>query len=162
MQNIIYEVHKLLLKKGKTLAIAESCTGGLLSSLLTKNSGASKYLKLGVVAYSNEAKQAILRVPHAVILRHGAVSRETAVIMAKNVRRIAKVDFGIAITGIAGPKGASGYKPVGRVFIAVSSPKETTCVKSLFKGKRIAIQRESARKALRLLKKTVQCAPSSL
>jgi len=162
MQNIIYEVHKLLLKTDKTLAIAESCTGGLLLSLLTRNPGSSRYLKLGVVAYSNEAKKAVLRVPKAIILKYGAVSRKTAVLMATNVRRIIKADFGIAITGIAGPKGASDYKPVGTVFIAVSDTKKTTCVKFLFRGGRSAIQRESALKALKLLKKIIQCASSSL
>ena len=162
MQNIIHEAHKLLLKRGKTLAIAESCTGGLLLSLLTRNPGSSRYLKLGIVAYSNEAKEAVLRVPKAAILKHGAVSRKTAVLMAGNIRKMIKADFGIAITGIAGPKGASRYKPVGTVFIAISNTKKTTCVKFLFKGGRIAIQRKSALKALKLLKKVIQCVPSSL
>lgn len=161
MQKIICEVHKLLLKRGKTLAIAESCTGGLLSSLLTRNPGSSKYFKLGIVSYSNEAKAITLHIPKATISSHGAVSKETAVLMAGNIRKIIKTDFGIAITGIAGPEGGSRHKPVGTVFIAVSDAKKTACMKFLFRGSRLAIRRESARQALELLKKTIQCAPSS-
>ena len=90
MQPITYKIHLLLLKNKKTIAVAESCTGGLLSKLLTDLPGSSRYFKIGVVAYSNKAKEAILKIPKLTLKTHGAVSRETALLMAKSVRKLAK------------------------------------------------------------------------
>jgi len=152
MENIVNQIQKLLIKKQKTLAVAESCTGGLTSTLLTQFSGSSQYFILGVVAYNNRVKEYILKIPHSVIVKSGAVSKEVAGLMAKNIRKIAKTDFGISITGIAGPTGATPQKPVGTVFIAATSENKNISKKFLFKGSRNAIRKKSALKALELLK----------
>lgn len=153
MEHIIAQIHKLLVKKGKTVAIAESCTGGLLSGYLTQNSGSSQYFLLGLISYSNQSKIDILGVPAALIAKKGAVNTEVALKMAKEIRRMASADFGIGITGIAGPGGGTREKPVGTVFIAVTGKKNGVCRKFSFRGNRGAIRKESALKALLLLKK---------
>lgn len=152
MEHIINQIHKTLIKKRKTVAVAESCTGGLLSDLLTRLSGSSKYFILGIVAYSNKTKENILKIPARLIAKKGAVSRQVAKIMAQAVRKLAKTDFGIGITGIAGPSGATPKKPVGRVFIAIDSKDKKTCRRFLFKGKRNTIREKAALKSLELLK----------
>ena len=135
----------------KTLAIAESCTGGLLANRLTNIAGSSKFLKLALIAYSNEAKTKILKVPHATLRKYGAVSTQTAVAMAKGAQKILKTDFGIGITGIAGPTGGTKKKPVGLVYIAVCTNIETLCLEYQFRGTRISIKSQAATQALRLL-----------
>jgi len=117
--SIAEEVHTLLRTQAVTLSLAESCSGGLLSSQLVEFAGSSEYLKHAVVSYSNEAKTALLAVPAALIERHGAVSIETAEAMAIGARRILDTDFALAITGIAGPDGGSDAKPVGTVAVAL-------------------------------------------
>lgn len=146
-------IARLLMAKHKRLAIAESCTGGLLTHRLTNISGSSKFLEAAVVAYSNKAKQNLLNIPSRMLRQHGAVSKHTAVAMARAVRAIHKTDFGVGITGIAGPTGATKTKPVGLVHIAVSVPAETLCLQCLFKGNRTHIKRQASTQALRLLKK---------
>jgi nicotinamide-nucleotide amidase len=153
MQEIINKIHDLLIKKKKTIAVAESCTGGLLSVLLTQVSGSSQYFTLGITTYSNNTKVAILKVPHGVILRKGAVSKDVAYRMAQSVRKLAKTDFGIGITGIAGPTGGTPQKPIGTVFIAINSKNEKKCNKYIFKGGRKTIRKQAALKSLELLKK---------
>ena len=113
----------ILKKKGQTLAIAESCTGGLIGDRITSVPGSSRYFKLGVVAYSNQAKSAILGVPQSTLQKYGAVSEETALAMAQGVKKAARAGIGIATTGIAGPGGASKGKPVGMVCIGLSLPR---------------------------------------
>ena len=152
MEGIANQIHKSLIKSKKTLAVGESCSGGLLSHLLTSIPGSSEFFLLGVVAYSNAAKTKILKVPHSIILRYGAVSKRVAVGMARNIRIIAGADFGIGITGIAGPGGKTPGKPVGTVFIAVTSRKKSNCRKFHFKGNRAYIKRVSALSSLQLLK----------
>jgi len=152
MERIVSQIHKLLIKKKKNIAVAESCTGGLLSNLLTQIPGSSKYFILGIVAYSNQAKENILKIPRNIIAQKGAVSNNVAGLLAKSVRLIAKTDFGIGVTGIAGPGGGSKEKPVGTVFIAVDSKNKTICKKFNFSGTRLSIRRKSALKALELLK----------
>lgn len=152
MQGIVSKIHLTLIKKGKTVAVAESCTGGLLSNLLTRISGSSKYFILGIVAYSNKTKENILKIPSQLIAKKGAVSREAAKIMAQAVRKLAKTDFGIGITGIAGPSGATAKKPVGTVFIAIDSKNKKICQRFLFKGNRDTIRKKAALKAVALLK----------
>ena len=134
------------------MAVAESCTGGLLSALLTRSSGSSRFFKLGVVTYSNEAKHLILKIPLKAIQEKSAVSSGIARKMAQRVKRLAKTDFGIGITGIAGPTGGSSQKPVGTVFIAVSDKNKTISRKFHFTGNRTTIRNKSAFKALELLK----------
>ena len=153
MQNIAGYIHKSLLKTGKTIATAESCSGGILSGLLTQYSGSSRYFILGVVTYSNQTKVNILKIPASTIAKKGAVSKEVASLMAKNIRRIAKTDLGIGITGIAGPTGAMPGKPVGTVFICVTNKNETICKKFIFRGSRASIRKQSALKALDLLRR---------
>lgn len=119
-------VHDLLTQHHKTLAVAESCTGGAIASRFTAIPGVSQYFLCSVTAYSNEAKSNILGVDPAVIERYGAVSEEVARQMAEGVRRIGGSDYAVATTGIAGPSGGSAEKPVGTVWMAVAGPQRTT------------------------------------
>jgi nicotinamide-nucleotide amidase len=152
MRNQIQALHSLLIRKGKTVAVAESCTGGLVSEMLTRTPGSSSYFLLGVVAYSNAAKENILKVPRRIISQKGAVSQEVAVLLAAKVRKISQSHFGIGITGIAGPQGVRPGKPVGTVFIALEGGNRQICRKFVFTGKRDTIRKKAASKALALLK----------
>ena len=122
------QVHNLLLESGKTLAVAESCTGGSISAKFTAMAGASAYFLCGVTAYANEAKRDLLGVDAALIERHGAVSEEVARAMAEGARRVSGADFAVATTGIAGPTGGSEQKPVGTVWFAVASERGTVAM----------------------------------
>ncbi|MCX5783557.1 MAG: CinA family protein [Elusimicrobia bacterium] len=141
-----------LLKRGLTLAVAESCTGGLISHKITQKAGASAYFKGAVVAYSNEAKQKILGVKKQTLASHGAVSPECALEMARGAKKLFNTDCAIATTGIAGPGGGSAKKPVGLVYIAISANKNEICKKFNFKGTRAKIKSLSAHAALNLLR----------
>jgi nicotinamide-nucleotide amidase len=112
---------RLLIERGVTLAVAESCTGGLVASRLTEVPGSSAYLLAGFVAYSNEAKVRDLGVPDALIAQHGAVSREVAAAMAEGTRNRAGADIGVSVTGIAGPGGATPTKPIGLVYVGLAT-----------------------------------------
>lgn len=114
------KVVDLLKLSNKTLAIAESCTGGLVSKKITDISGASAVFSCGVVAYSNEIKQRLLGVNENTLENFGAVSEQTAIEMAKGVKKLALADIGLGITGIAGPTSDNSLKPVGLIFIAIS------------------------------------------
>lgn len=116
------EVGRLLRERNWTLAVAESCTGGLLAMRVTEIPGASEYFRGGVVAYSNAVKEEVLGVPREVLLQHGAVSRECAQAMAGAVRRLLGADLALAVTGIAGPGGGTEAKPVGLVYLALATP----------------------------------------
>ena len=155
MQPIATQIHNSLLKAKKTIAVAESCTGGLLSSLLTQNSGSAQYFILGFVTYSNKSKENILSIPAKLIASKGAVSKETAQNMALSVRKIAQADYGVSITGIAGPTGGTLNKPVGTVFIAISGKSKTICKQFNFSGNRASIRKQSATTALKLLKQFI-------
>ncbi len=122
-------VVKLLNEQGKTLATAESCTGGLLSKRITDIPGSSSVFHMGCVTYANEAKEALLFVPHEVLKAHGAVSEETARAMAEGIVKRSGSDLGIGITGIAGPDGGTPEKPVGLIYIALSDGKTTWVAK---------------------------------
>ncbi|MFH1656019.1 MAG: CinA family protein [Candidatus Omnitrophota bacterium] len=143
---------KILTKKRKTLSVAESCTGGLISNRLTNIPGSSKYFKAGIIAYSNEVKIRQLKIPSRIIKQKGAVSKEVATYMARNIRKITKSDFGLGITGIAGPTGGTKTKPTGLVYIALSSRQKQINRKYNFKGKRNLIKRKSSTAAIKLLK----------
>lgn len=145
------KIIRLLTKKNLTLSTAESCTGGLLAHRLTNVPGSSKVFKLGLVLYSNEAKLLLVNVPKVRLETFGAVSTPVALTMARGVRRLMNSDFGIAITGIAGPTGGSKAKPVGLTYIAVSGPQGAPCVRYLFKGSRRKIKSQAATQALKLL-----------
>ncbi len=123
-EDLADNVGKLLVAQNKTLAIAESCTGGYLAHCFTKHAGSSAYLKGGIVAYSNEIKQTLLGVPAEILESHGAVSEETVLLMAENVRKLLGADIGIATSGIAGPGGATPTKPVGTIWVAYADATE--------------------------------------
>ncbi|MBN1365426.1 MAG: competence/damage-inducible protein A [Syntrophaceae bacterium] len=117
----------LLTEKKLTIAVAESCTGGMITNRLTDVSGSSDYLERGLVTYSNIAKISMLGVPAEIIEKHGAVSEETVRLMAEGLRKLAGTDLGLASTGIAGPTGGSPEKPVGTVYLAVADSRQTAC-----------------------------------
>ena len=127
---------KKLLEQHKTLAFAESCTGGLASSLVTDVAGSSEYLVGSAVTYTNEAKHKLLEVQEATLTNYGAISEQTACEMAQGVRKLFGSDFGVGITGNAGPGGSEG-KPVGLVYIAVATGREVYCKEYLFTADRI-------------------------
>ena len=127
---------KKLLEQHKTLAFAESCTGGLASSLVTDVAGSSEYLVGSAVTYTNEAKHKLLEVQEATLTNYGAVSEQTACEMAQGVRKLFGSDFGVGIKGNAGPGGSEG-KPVGLVYISVATGREVYCKEYLFTADRI-------------------------
>ena len=144
-------VGPLLLVRGLTLATAESCTGGLIGSLLTDVSGSSDYFLGGVIAYSNEVKRSVLGVQRETLDTAGAVSREVALQMAHGVRRLLTTDYALAVTGIAGPTGGTPDKPVGLVYIALVGPQVERCERHVWEGDRIENKIASARRALQML-----------
>ncbi len=139
----------------KTVASAESCTGGLLGALLTQHPGSSEFYRGGVVAYDNGVKTFLLGVPQTILGKYGAVSSQTAESMAKAVRRKLKVDIGISITGIAGPEGGTKEKPVGLVYIAVADKNSARARKFLYKGDRLEIRKQAARQAYTWLRREI-------
>lgn len=141
------ELISLLLEKKATVATAESCTGGLIGARLTSVSGASGAYKYGAITYCNEAKHAMLDVSTETLDEHGAISEETAEEMAKGIRRVMNADIGISVTGNAGP-GAAENKPVGLVYIGISSEKYSAVLKNNFSGDRISIREQAADAAL--------------
>jgi nicotinamide-nucleotide amidase len=134
------EVGKLLAERRMTLAVAESCSGGLLSKRLTDVAGSSDYFLAGVISYSNAAKQRFLGVPLDMLDQHGAVSAEVAAAMAEGVRTAAVSDLGLAVTGIAGPAGGTLEKPVGTVFVALADSKGVQTRQLSFTGNRSEIR----------------------
>jgi CDP-diacylglycerol--glycerol-3-phosphate 3-phosphatidyltransferase len=144
------ELGSQLTKSGLTVSVAESCTAGLLGSLITDQPGSSAYFMGGVIAYADEVKRAELGVPAELLATHGAVSREVAIAMAEGVRSKFATTLGVSITGIAGPA-AEGPKPVGLTYIAVANARGTTCNEYRFKGDRWGNRRQAAEEALRLL-----------
>ncbi|OPX22074.1 MAG: competence/damage-inducible protein A [Planctomycetales bacterium 4484_123] len=145
-------VGSLLRSAGQTLAVAESCTGGLLGALLTETPGASEYFLGGVVAYANEAKACLLDVPQEMLLAHGAVSEPVAEHMAAGARRCFGAEWGIGLTGIAGPTGGSKEKPLGLVYIAVAGPRAGAVHRHVFPGTREVVRRRAALAALNHLR----------
>jgi nicotinamide-nucleotide amidase len=149
-------VGRLLRNRGLTLAIAESCTGGLVGSMLTREPGASDFLLLDAVTYANSAKSRVLEVGEDVLRAHGAVSAEVAAAMAEGARRTAGSDVALALTGVAGPTGGSEAKPVGTVFLAVTGARGTEVKHRLFPGERAQVQAIAAYGGLQLLRHYVQ------
>jgi len=141
----------LLLRQERTLATAESCTGGLLGHRLTNVAGSSAYYLGGVVAYSYEAKERLLGVQHETLAAHGAVSEETAREMARGARDRLHASIGVSVTGIAGPGGGMPNKPVGLVYIALAAPEAEICEEHTWQGDRLSNKRQSAEAALRML-----------
>ena len=142
----------LLKKKKLKLAIAESCTGGMLSNSITSVSGSSKVFTLGLVTYSNQAKTSILKVSKRIIKKYGAVSVQCCLAMVNNLSKISNSKVCISITGIAGPKGGSKQKPVGLVYIGVKIGKKVFINKCNFKNKgRVFIQKQTVKKSQNIL-----------
>ena len=156
MNNLSLKIVKLLTIKKLKVSFAESCTGGLLASSITSISGSSKVFNLGLVTYSNNAKEKILKVPKKTINKYGAVSHEPCLSMVKNLSRITKSNISISITGIAGPNGGTKKKPVGLVYIGLKKGDKTIIKKNLFKNKRrISIQKATVKEALKMVLNTV-------
>ena len=146
---------RLLTERGATLALAESCTGGLLAKRLTDRGGSSAFFVEGLVTYSNESKERLLGVPEALLVEYGAVSEPVAGAMAEGVRKVAGTDYGLSVTGVAGPDGGTEEKPVGLVFVGVSNEEGTVVERldlSAWRRSREAIRERSANRAFDLLR----------
>ena len=144
------ELVKALADKKMTVSTAESCTGGLISKLITDVSGSSDVFGYGFVTYANEAKMKILGVWDEALSQYGAVSEPVAVLMSRGARRVSKSDIAVSVTGIAGPGGGTAEKPVGLVYISLSTPDGTICRKCNFSGTRDEVRRQTAEFALNL------------
>ena len=152
MKTISQKIVRLLKKKKLKISFAESCTGGILSSAITSVNGSSKVFKLGLVAYSNQSKTKVLKIPKNIIKKYGSVSYQVCLAMVKNVSKIGETSMSVAITGIAGPSGGTKIKPVGLVYIAIKKGNRTKVKKYLFKNKgRSYIQRAAVNKSLGLI-----------
>ncbi|MBN2201495.1 competence/damage-inducible protein A [bacterium] len=149
-------IRRVLTESGRTLAVAESCTGGLISHRITNVPGSSAYFLRGIVAYHNDAKTGLLGVPKSLVEKHGAVSAECAAAMAEGVRSSAGTDFGLSATGIAGPSGGSAEKPVGLVFIGCADASGTVTEKHRFLRDRLWNKERSATAALDLLRRRLR------
>ncbi|MFC2158584.1 CinA family protein, partial [Acidobacteriota bacterium] len=145
-------VGSILKDRGQTVSTAESCTGGFLGHRLTNIPGSSTYYILGIVAYSNQAKISELGIDPELIDKHGAVSSQVAEVMARNVREKCSSDFGLGVTGIAGPDGGTPEKPVGLVFTALSWLGGQHVEKNIFLGSRDRIKFQSSQKILDMLR----------
>ena len=153
----INKLHKKLIKNKITISVAESCTGGLLSSKLTTLSGSSKYFKMGLITYSNNAKINILNVNKKVIDKYGAVSQECCRAMVENLSKLSKSKINVSITGVAGPRGGTKYKPIGLVFIGIKAGNKIFIIKNLFgKKNRSIIQSNTVKKCINLLIKIIK------
>jgi len=151
-------VARLLTERGETIALAESCTGGLLAKRLTDMAGSSAYFMEGLVTYSNDAKERLLGVPHELLVEHGAVSDPVACAMAKGVRENAGTDYGLSVTGVAGPAGGTEEKPVGLIFVGLSDGRGTVAKEldlSAFKRSREVVRERSANRAFDLLRRRI-------
>ena len=150
------KIVSLLKRKKLKIALAESCTGGMLSSSIASVSGSSKVFTMGLVTYSNQAKTGILKVPKKIIKKFGAVSIQCCLAMVNNLSKISKSKVCVSITGIAGPKGGSQQKPVGLVYIGIRVGKKVFVNKCNFKNKgRAYIQKQTVKKSLNLLSRII-------
>ena len=148
-------VGEMLASRGLRIALAESCTGGLLASRLTDVAGSSRYVERAVVTYANEAKQELLGVPAEMIAQHGAVSEPVAVAMAVGIRHCARVDIGLGVTGIAGPSGGTPEKPVGTVAIALAFGDAPRSRLFRFHGEREQVKFQAAQAALDMVRRAL-------
>ena len=157
MKYICKKIINKLSKKKIKIAFAESCTGGMLSSLITSVDGSSKVFNLGLVTYSNESKIKVLKVPKKIIKKYGSVSEQVCKAMVKNVSKIGKTSMSISVTGIAGPSGGTRKKPVGLVYVGIKKGNIINIKKYLFKNKgRTYIQKSSVNKCLGLILNTLK------
>ena len=150
-KKLLNKIYLQLKSRNLTLATAESCTGGLIAHTLTNVSGSSDYFDRGVVSYSNKAKMDLLDVSENILKEHGAVSKEVAEAMAEGIRKKSKVDIGLSTTGIAGPTGGTKEKPVGLVYISISTEKKTYVKKFNFGGDRLQNKESTCIAAINML-----------
>lgn len=150
-KEILNKISLILKKRHLKIVTAESCTGGLISHILTNISGSSNYFDRGIVSYSNKAKIELLGVPEDILEKYGAVSKQVAKAMAEGVRIRSGVDIGIATTGIAGPTGGTKEKPIGLVYIAITTPDNTIVKKFQFLGNRIENKESTCNASLQML-----------
>jgi nicotinamide-nucleotide amidase len=148
-------IGKLLTNRKLKLAVAESCTGGLITDRLTNIPGSSQYFERGVVVYSNESKTELLNIPKEMISKYGAVSKEVAEAMAEDIRINAQVDIGLSTTGIAGPTGGTLEKPVGLVWIGYADRNKITAEQFLFGNDRLRVKIRASQAALNLIRKQI-------
>lgn len=151
MKSIEAVLVELLIEEKMKLATAESCTGGLIAQKITSVPGASECFDCGVVTYSNEQKRNLLEVSAETLEQYGAVSEQTALEMCRGVKELADADFGISVTGIAGPGGGTAEKPVGTVWIGVCSKNIHKAEKFLFDGDRTQVREATANTALNMV-----------
>ena len=155
--NLERTIGKILTQTGLTLAVAESCTGGLIAHRITNVPGSSNYFERGFVAYSNRSKIEVLGVKSLLIETHGAVSRQVARAMAVGAKEVSNASIGLGVTGIAGPISDESKKPVGLIYVAVCDPADSVIIeKHNFSGTRFQIKKQSADAALALLVKAVK------
>ena len=150
-ESLLNNISNKLKKKNLSIATAESCTGGLLAHLLTNMSGSSEYFERGVVTYSDISKIELLGIPKETIKDYGAVSEETAMAMAIGIKEISNVDIGISTTGIAGPTGGTKEKPVGLVYIGITTSKNTQVKRYIFSEKRVQNKERACNESLKIL-----------
>ena len=150
-EELLEKISTILKEKNLRIGTAESCTGGLISHFFTNISGSSDYFDRGIVSYSNQAKTELLGVSEDILNRYGAVSEQVAKGMAEGVRKRSSVDIGIATTGIAGPTGGTKEKPVGLVYIAISTIDTTQVKKFQFSGTRLENKDSTLNATLRML-----------
>ena len=152
----IEKLHKKFIKRNITLSLAESCTGGLLSSKFTKLSGSSKYFQMGLVTYSNKAKIKLLKVNKKIINKYGSVSPECCKAMVQGLSKISNSKINISVTGIAGPNGGTKDKPVGLVYIGLKKGNKTIVSKNYFvKKKRKSVQNKTVEKCIKLIQEII-------
>ncbi|MCI2424898.1 CinA family protein [Candidatus Acetothermia bacterium] len=142
---------ELLSGKGWRIAVAESCTGGLLSHRITNIPGSSRYFLGGVITYANMTKEQLLGVPHLLLENYGSVSEETAIAMATGCKKLFASEIAIAITGIAGPAGGSKLKPIGSCYIALASQQDVICRSFCWQGDRLRIKQNSVDAAFQMV-----------
>ena len=146
------KIVKKLIKKKLKISIAESCTGGLISSAITSVNGSSKIFNLGLVTYSNQSKIKVLKISKKIIRKYGTVSKQVCRAMVKNLSKISKTNLALSVTGIAGPSGATRKKPIGLVYVGIKKGNKISIQKYLFKNKgRSYIQKATVNKCLGLI-----------
>ena len=153
--NLYKQILQKLIIKNVSISVAESCTGGLLSSKITSVPGVSKIYNLGWIVYSNNSKTLILKIPKNIILKYGSVSKEVIDTMIKKLYNISKSDLCICTTGIAGPTGATKNKPVGLVYIGIKYKNKNIIIKKKFRGTRKNIQNKTVKEIFSKIKKLI-------
>ena len=149
------KIIKKLLKRNISISIAESCTGGLLSSKFTSVAGISKIFNMGLITYSNKSKSSLLKISQNDLKKYGAVSHQTAALMVKNLQRLTKSKLCISTTGIAGPSGGTKVKPVGLIYFGIKYRNKTIILEKKFKGSRIQIQQKTVKAIFTTLEKLI-------